>query len=66
MFGSSRSGRDDYEGLFKLYEENSDIVNYLESIVGSKVEINDIKDIVRAFETDIQKMIGKTVLIWNI
>ena len=28
--------------------------------------INDIKDITRAFETDIQKMIGKTVLICNI
>ena len=66
LFGSSRSGREDYEGLFRLYEENPDIANYLESIVGSKVEINDIKDITKAFETDIQKMIGKTVLIWNI
>ena len=66
FFGSSRSGRSDYEGLLKLYEENPDIINYLESIVGSKVEINEIKDISNAFETDIHKRLGKTVLIWNI
>lgn len=65
MFGSSRSGRTDYEGLLQLYEENPDIALYLENIVGSKIEVHDVKDIAKAFETDIHKMIGKTVMVWN-
>jgi len=65
VFGSSRSGRVDYEGLIRLYEENPDIVLYLENIVGSQIEVHDVKDIGNAFETDIHKLIGKTVMIWN-
>lgn len=65
FFGSSRSGRADYEGLMKLYEENPDIPSYLENIVGTQMQVNSIQDIVKAFETDIHKMIGKTIMIWN-
>ena len=65
LFGSSRSGRVDYEGLMKLYEENPDIPSYLENIVGTQFVIHGIPDIVRAFEADIHKMIGKTVMIWE-
>lgn len=65
IFGSSRSGREDYEGLIKLYEENPEIVSYLENIVGTQVQLNDLKDISAAFETDSHKMIGKTIMIWN-
>lgn len=65
IFGSSRSGRADYEGLMDLYEKNPDIPSYLENIVGTQFVLHDIKDISKAFETDIHKMIGKTVMIWN-
>ncbi|MDO4344850.1 MAG: zinc-binding dehydrogenase [Eubacteriales bacterium] len=65
MFGSSRSGRADYEGLMKLYEENPDVPSYLENIVGLQFRVHTIKDMVKAFETDIHKMIGKTVMIWD-
>lgn len=65
IFGSSRSGREDFEGLIGLYEEYPEIVAYLENIVGSQIEVRDVKDIGRAFETDIHKLIGKTVMIWN-
>lgn len=65
VFGSSRSGRADYEGLMKLYKDNPDIPSYLENIVGTQFLVHDIKDITKAFETDIHKMIGKTVMIWN-
>lgn len=65
LFGSSRSGRVDYEGLMKLYEENPDIPSYLENIVGTQFVIHGIPDIVQAFEADIHKMIGKTVMIWE-
>lgn len=65
IFGSSRSGREDFEGLIGLYEAYPEIVAYLENIVGSQLEMRDVKDISRAFETDIHKLIGKTVMIWN-
>lgn len=65
IFGSSRSGRSDFEGLIKMYQNHPEIVSYLENIVGTVVEVKDIKDIVNAFETDIHKMIGKTIMIWN-
>lgn len=66
IFGSSRSGRADYEGLMKLYEENPDIPDYLENIVGTSFEVSTLKDMTNAFETDIHKMIGKTVMVWNV
>lgn len=65
IFGSSRSGREDFKGLIKLYQQCPEIVSYLENIVGTVIEVKDIKDIVNAFETDIHKMIGKTIMIWN-
>lgn len=65
VFGSSRSGREDYVGLVQLYEENPDIVVYLENIVGSQITVHGIKDIVEAFESDIHKLIGKTIMVWD-
>lgn len=65
IFGSSRSGRKDFLGVVKLYQEHPDIVTYLENIVGSTVHVRGIADIVRAFETDIHKLIGKTIMVWD-
>ncbi|MDO4632276.1 MAG: ribitol-5-phosphate dehydrogenase [Eubacteriales bacterium] len=65
LYGSSRSGREDFAGLLALYEQHPDIVSYLENIVGSQFEVRSIKDLSAAFETDIHKLIGKTVMIWN-
>ena len=65
ILGSSRSGRSDFEGLLKLYEEHPEIVSYLANIMGAEVEVKDVKDITRAFEMDTHKLMGKTVMIWN-
>ena len=65
IFGSSRSGRTDFEGLMELYRQNPDVPEYLENIVGTTFEVRSIKDMTQAFETDIHKLIGKTVMIWN-
>lgn len=64
-FGSSRSGRADFEGLMELYKKNPDIPEYLENIVGTTFEVESIKDMTEAFETDIHKLIGKTVMNWK-
>ncbi|MGI6264730.1 MAG: alcohol dehydrogenase catalytic domain-containing protein [Acutalibacteraceae bacterium] len=65
IFGSSRSGRADFVGLIELYRQHPEIVGYFENIVGSELVVRDIRDIAAAFETDIHKLIGKTVMIWE-
>lgn len=65
IFGSSRSGRADFKKTVELYKSNPEIISYLRKIVGAQVEIRSIKDMTRAFETDIQKNIGKTIMLWK-
>lgn len=66
IFGSSRSGRADFEHLLALYEQKPEILDYLENIVGSCVTVRNVQDITTAFETDIHKLIGKTIMNWDI
>lgn len=65
VIGSSRSGRADFQGLVDLYVEQPQVVDYLENIVGEQVIIREIRDISRAFEKDIHKLIGKTIMVWD-
>ena len=65
LYGSSRSGRADFEKTVELYQEYPEILGYLSNIVGAQVEVNSIADMTRAFEMDINKMMGKTIMIWN-
>lgn len=65
LIGSSRSGRADFEGLLGLYKRHPQIVSYLEHIAGEEFTVRDIKDIQSAFEADIHKLMGKTVMIWD-
>lgn len=65
IFGSSRSGRADFEKTVSMYQEHPEIVNYLSNIVGAVVPIRTIADMKRAFEMDIQKSFGKTIMLWE-
>lgn len=65
IFGSSRSGREDFEKTVSMYESNPEILSYLSNIVGAKIEVRNIGDMKKAFEMDIQKTLGKTIMIWN-
>lgn len=65
LFGSSRSGREDFLKIVELYKEHPEIVNYLSNIVGAQVEIHTIEDMNKAFEMDIHKSMGKTIMVWN-
>lgn len=65
LYGSSRSGREDFVKLIEFYEQYPDVLLYLENIVGSVIRVRNIKDIVTAFETDIHSMIGKTIMVWD-
>lgn len=65
ILGTSRSGRADFEGLISLYASNPEVVSYLEKMVGAVVPVRDVKDAVTAFEMDIRKGMGKTIMEWN-
>lgn len=64
MFGSSRSGRVDFERVVSLYKQHPDIHEHLSRIVGAVLEVRSIGDMIAAFETDIHKEGGKTVMKW--
>ena len=64
-YGSSRSGRQDFVDLIELYKSRPEIVNHLEKIVGVQQEVHGISDIVKAFEMDIHKLMGKTIMEWD-
>ena len=65
IFGSSRSGRVDFEKTVELYREHPEIINYLSNIVGAVIPVRSIADMKKAFEMDIQKSFGKTIMIWE-
>lgn len=65
MFGSSRSGREDFLHTIDLYRSNPEVLEYLQNIIGAVFEIRTIDDMKRAFEMDIHKEFGKTILIWK-
>lgn len=65
LFGSSRSGRADFEQTLQLFRDNPTMVDYLSALVGSVVTVSTVKDIAAAFETDVRKPMGKTIMHWN-
>lgn len=65
MFGSSRSGIQDFRDTIELYKNNRDVVEYLESIIGEVITVRSIQDMNAAFDADIRKPGGKTIMIWE-
>ena len=65
LFGSSRSGVEDFQMTMDILEENPKIASYLENLIGQVAEISTIADIHTAFAQDISRNFGKTVLKWN-
>lgn len=66
LFGTSRSGQEDFRRTVELYKEHPEIPIYLSRLVGNTVEINRFADIKETFEIDIKKAFGKTILHWNL
>ena len=65
LFGSSRSGVDDFQRTMDLLENNPKISAYLENLIGAVINIRSIPDIHSAFAQDISRNFGKTVLKWD-
>jgi len=65
IIGNSRSGREDFVGVFDLYRRHKELTAYLDNMIGAEYTVRDIQDISNAFEADIHKLIGKTVMVWD-
>ena len=65
MFGTNRSGRNDFLGTINLFNTYPKVLEYLENIIGEIIEINNLEDINMAFDKDFNSSFGKTILIWN-
>ncbi|HLR19403.1 MAG TPA: alcohol dehydrogenase catalytic domain-containing protein [Staphylococcus sp.] len=65
MFGSSRSGAQDFQDVAQFYKDNPDVVEKLALLKGNEYNIKTINDAVKAFEEDLSTSWGKTVLKWT-
>ncbi len=65
LFGSSRSGVDDFQRTMDILAENPKIPAYLENLIGGVIEVRTISDIHAAFAQDISRHFGKTVIKWE-
>ena len=65
VFGSSRSGRADFERTLQMHRDHPEMAVYLSSLVGNIVPVADIRDIATAFDMDIRKQMGKTIMEWR-
>ena len=65
LVGNSRSCYDDFQQVIDILSRNSDVIEYMEKIISNVVEVSNLQQIVDAFECDIKKSYGKTVLKWN-
>ena len=65
MFGSSRSGREDFVKTVDMYDKYPEIIEYLSHMVGIVKPVRSIKDMNEAFELDTKKAFGKTIMKWE-
>ncbi len=66
LFGSSRSGRADFERTVSLYRDCPRMLGYLEAMVGQVFDVRTTMDMTAAFEADAHKTMGKTIMEWNV
>lgn len=66
VFGSSRSGRVDFENTVKFLSENEGAVEYLSNLIGLRKVVRNLQDITEAFEDDLRNPFGKTVMEWRV
>lgn len=65
MFGSSRSGREDFVKTVEMYKEYPEIVEYLSHMAAVVKPVRNIKDMIEAFDLDTKKAFGKTIMKWE-
>lgn len=66
IFGSSRSGYNDFKNTVDMFEAHPEMVEHLKNIVGNVIDVRNIDDMHLAFQKDISKAGGKTIMLWNV
>ena len=66
VFGSSRSGKKDFERVIELYNEYPKLKEYLLNLVNNVIKVRSINDMLGAFEYDINCSFGKTIMQWEV
>lgn len=66
MFGTSRSGKSDFEKTIEMYKAHPEIISFLTHIVADVVDVREFSDISTAFDQDARKSGGKTIMHWKI
>lgn len=66
MFGSSRSGRKDFINTIDMFVKHPEMVGLMKHLVGDVIDVRTVDDMHRAFEKDIAKAGGKTIMLWNV
>lgn len=65
LFGSSRSGVEDFRKTVEMYVKYPEIIDYLGNLVNSVNVVRTVKDIKEAFEKDTKKAFGKVIMKWE-
>lgn len=65
LYGSSRSGRRDFLKTVEIYQKHPDILKNLANLVANVVTVSSIETAKNAFEADIRKSYGKTIIKWE-
>lgn len=65
MFGSSRSGREDFVKTVEAYTKYPRCVKYFENLIGDVITVRSLNDVHRAFDLDVNRRIGKTIMKWE-
>lgn len=63
LLGNSRSSYEDFDEAIKFLEKHTETQEYLNNIINEEIIVNDIHDIVRAFENSL-KNDYKTIMKW--
>ena len=65
IYGSSRSSIQNFKDTIDFYEEHPEVIEYLEKIINQVVPVYSLSDMRKAFDIDIHKAGGKTVMLWK-
>ena len=65
LFGSSRSGSADFKKTVELLNTHTWITSYLSNLISDVICVNNLNDMNKAFENDIIKPGGKTIMEWK-
>ncbi|MBR1763315.1 MAG: alcohol dehydrogenase catalytic domain-containing protein [Eubacterium sp.] len=66
VFGSSRSGAEDFRNTVEMYKAHPEIIDYLGNLVSSVNVVRTTKDLKEAFEKDTRKHFGKVIMKWEL